>query len=124
MYCKTYNMPEIPVPTVTFDSPKGFRGFLYGSKLAENLSQGGSRDLLAQALVDLEGGGLPPFVHVHDEIGSVGPDSRFQDFMEIMSIGPAWASSLPILVEGYSGPVWTKQSHGYREGKMLSGRWV
>lgn len=123
-YCKAYNMPEIPVPTVTFDNPKGFRGFLYGSKLAENISQAISRDLLAQALVDCESASLPAFVHVHDEIGSVGEESRFGEFMEILSIGPSWAKEFPILVEGYSGPIWTKQTKGYKEGKMLSGRWV
>lgn len=31
-YCKMYNMPEIPVPTVTYRGPR-FRGFLYGSKV-------------------------------------------------------------------------------------------
>lgn len=121
-YCKAYNMPEIAVPTVTFANPKGFRGFLYGSKLAENISQAVSRDLLAQALIDCESAGLPPFVHVHDEIGSVGED--FDEFMTILSTSPSWAEGFPILVEGYSGPIWTKQAKGYREGKMLSGRWV
>lgn len=122
-YCKMYNMPEIPIPTVTFDNPRGFRGFLYGAKIVENISQGISRDLLADAIVCIERDeGIPVVLHVHDEIVCAGPDNKLERICEIMTCPPAWADGFPVSVEGYSGKQWTKTSEGYRELKMLRGK--
>lgn len=123
-YCKMYNMPENPVPTVTYDNPRGFRGFLYGAKIVENVCQGTCRDMLADALVRLEDSGLPVLLHVHDEIVCSGPESRLGAMCETMTTPPSWADGFPVLVEGYSGPQWTKTTHGYTECRMLNGRRV
>jgi DNA polymerase bacteriophage-type len=119
-YCRMLGMPEVPVPTVVYDGPR-MRGFLYGGKICENVIQAMCRDLMAQALVKCEAAGLNPVLHIHDEIVCEAAPERFDEFLEIMGTPPAWASEFPLLVEGYSGPVWTKNSTGYTEGKNFRG---
>lgn len=127
-YCKLYNMEAREVPTVVFDLPRMYgdrckRGFLYGSKVCENITQGVCRDLLADAICRCEQLGLDPVLHVHDEVMCEAPPTKFADFMEVMSTGPAWASGFPILAEGYSGPVWTKRPGAdYIQAEYLGGR--
>lgn len=118
-YCKFYNMPETPVPTVVYDNPRG-RGFLYGSKLCENADQGIARDIMAAAILDCEKKGLPIVVHVHDEIATEAEDDGLEELCEVMLNPPEWTRGIPILVEGYSGECWTKQPVGYREVVMSS----
>lgn len=119
-YCKMYNMPEVPIPTVVYDHPKGYRGFLYGSKVCENVSQGTCRDLLAIALVNLEQQSMLPFIHVHDEAGC--ESEKLEELVCTMSDQPEWARGFPILVEGYFGPMWTKNTKGYREAAAVNGK--
>jgi DNA polymerase bacteriophage-type len=121
-YCKLYGMPEEPVPTVVFSNPRGFAGFLYGSKVCENAVQGICRDLLAHALVCCEQEGLKPVLHVHDEIVCEAPPSKLRRFMEIMSDPPAWAKGFPVLAEGYSGSIWTKDPVGNELVNAQDGR--
>lgn len=123
-YCKMYGMPETAIPTVTFDNPRGFRGFLYGAKITENACQAICRDLIAEALVHLEQDGLPVILHVHDEIACAGPDNKLERMCEIMTCPASWADGFPVLVEGYSGKQWTKTYDGYRDIKMLRGKVV
>jgi DNA polymerase bacteriophage-type len=121
-YCKLYGMPEVSVPTVMFSNPRGFDGFLYGSKVCENAVQGICRDLLANALVRCEQEGLKPVLHVHDEIVCEAEPSKLRRFMEIMSDPPAWAKGFPVLAEGYSGAVWTKDPSGNELMNAQDGR--
>lgn len=123
-YCKLYGMPPTPVETVVYDSPRGYLGFLYGSKTAENITQGTARDLLANTLVNTEQLSMRPFLHVHDEAACEAEDRRLEEFLCCMSDVPKWGVGAPVLVEGYSGPVWTKQTKGYRELAALNGRIV
>lgn len=126
-YCKLYNMPEVAVPTVTYLSPKyggKHRTFLYGGKSTENACQGICRDVMAVALVEFERAGLDPFLHVHDDAATESGPERHEEHMEIMSAPPTWAPGFPVLVEGYSGPVWTKTPKGYRETVYMCGRKV
>lgn len=118
-YCAMYGMPPVPVPTVIFDGPRG-RGFLYGAKIAENVCQGASRDVMAHSLVDCEGAGLLPVIHVHDEIGCETPQLELQ--LEIMSAPRPWTTGFPILVEGHVGPMWSKQPKGYRQLSAMNGK--
>jgi DNA polymerase len=123
-WCRLFGAPEVPRPTVVYDSPRMKNVALWGSKVSENVCQAVCRDLLADALVRCEQAGLRPVLHVHDEIVCEAPGDRLREFMAIMSTGPAWADGLPILAEGYSGPVWSKVSEGYEELNMLLGRRV
>lgn len=121
-YVKLYNMPEQVVPTVIFDHPRGYQGFLYGSKLVENIAQAICRDFMADALVKAEQAGLKPVLHVHDELVCDAEDKHMETLLDIMSTGPGWIDGFPLVVEGYSGPIWTKQTKGYRELSAMNGR--
>jgi DNA polymerase bacteriophage-type len=123
LYCKIYGMPEIAVPTVMFDNPRG-GGFLYGARTCENICQGICRDLEADTVVIAEKDGLTPIIHVHDEVVNDGPEDQLDHLLRIMSVGPEWAEGFPLLVEGYSGPQWTKNPTGYIERSMLNGEFV
>jgi DNA polymerase bacteriophage-type len=126
-FVKMYNMPEMTVPTVVFDLPRLFgtkckEGFLYGSKMCENIVQAMCRDFVAETLVNLESEGMRPFIHVHDEIGCEADESKLDRFMEIMSTPPTWAPNFPLLAEGYSGAIWSKLTKGYRTQDAINGR--
>jgi DNA polymerase len=124
-YMKLYGMAEQRIPTVVYDKPNakfGRTGFLYGSKVAENVTQAMCRDLLADALVNLESEGLNPVLHVHDE-GCCEKGPEYLDrLMEVMSTPPSWASDFPLLVEGCAAPIWTKQTKKFTERKALCGK--
>lgn len=118
---KLFGMEESPVKTVAYDHPRGYETILYGSKVFENACQATCRDIMANALVNFESVGLNPFMHVHDEGCCESGQNRFGEFMEIMSAPPSWADGFPIMVEGYSGPIWTKTPKGYMEANYFNG---
>jgi len=88
------------------DSTKGPVGWLrigtYGGKLCENVTQAVARDILANALVNVERAGFSVVLHVHDElvvevqkkIGSV------EEIEVIMAKLPAWCSDWPVKAAG------------------------
>lgn len=119
-YCKMYNMPEIAIPTVVYDSPRK-PDFLYGSKIVENICMGIEADLLADAVVRSYNAGLKPLLHVHDELVCEAPEERFDEMLEILTLPPSWADGLPVKAEGYSGKQWSKAQHGYTIKEMQSG---
>lgn len=76
----------------------------YGGKLAENVTQGVCRDLLAEAMFRLERNGYPVVLHVHDEAVpevedtpglEAGPVER------LMSVRPTWGRDFPIAAAGF-----------------------
>ena len=79
----------------------------YGGKLAENVTQAVSRDILADAMLRVEAHGYPIVMHVHDEIVcevlTCGPNMDLPLFEKCVAHVPAWASGLPIAVEGWRG---------------------
>lgn len=82
----------------------------YGGKLAENVTQATSRDLLAAAMLRMEERGLHIVGHVHDEvileepIGSV----TVEEVCALMSEAPPWAEGLPLAAAGYKGTYYYK----------------
>jgi DNA polymerase len=96
-YAKLFGTPANPVETVCFDHPHGYRGFLYGGRIMENVVQAICRDLLVAALIRVEDAGLNIVLHVHDEIVTEGTDMK--ELARLMSIQPDWARDFPIMVE-------------------------
>lgn len=75
----------------------------YGGRLTENSVQATSRDLLANGMLNLERGGYPTVMTVHDEVVS----EIDEDFDSLKHAGhlmcklPAWAEGLPVAVDGH-----------------------
>ena len=76
----------------------------YGGKLAENVTQAVSRDILAASMQGIEDAGYQIVLTVHDEIIAEAPDE--EDFnatalAAMMSTTPAWAKGLPLAAAGF-----------------------
>ena len=87
-----------PVPTIMYQSSKGFRLPLFPSKVAQNNTQAVARDLLGFALIQAENSGLQVVSHCHDEI--IDQSSNLDLLLEVMRRKPDWAEGLPVDAEG------------------------
>ncbi len=82
------------------------RSGTYGGKLTENIVQAISRDLLADALVRLEGAtDAVTVLHVHDEVvletPTAGAEVTLKQVEAIMCTPPTWAADFPIAVKPF-----------------------
>lgn len=127
LYCRlpsgrllTYQRPRLvpgmtpwgkPVEKITFegwnsDYTRGSVGWCrmdtYGGKLTENVVQATSRDILAHAMLGLEGAGYPVVLHVHDEPVSEVPAGygSVEQYEMIMRMLPPWCADWPISAAG------------------------
>lgn len=98
---RTEEGPYGPRTRASFAHPgrPGFRQDTYGGKLAENVTQGIARDVLAEGLVRLERAGYTTVGHVHDEAMVEGTDDV--GVKELMCKVPRWAVGLPIDGEAF-----------------------
>jgi DNA polymerase len=76
--------------------------------LAENVTSGTARDLLAAALMRADARGWPIVFHCHDEITIEAPDGTLteQDLLALMLESPAWAAGLPLGAKAHSGSIY------------------
>jgi DNA polymerase len=105
----SYYDPRIDGNTLSYNAPKYGRQSTYGGELVENLVQAVSRDILAEALVRLEGE-FPAAFTVHDEVVCVPKENNarsYREFERIMREVPIWAKGLPIDVE-----CWQNERYG------------
>lgn len=85
-----------------YNRASGGRVRLWSGLCTENLIQAVARDLLANALLELEAEGLPVIAHVHDEVWIDGIHDP-QEIENIICRAPAWAKGLPLSAEGWCG---------------------
>ena len=82
-----------------FSDANGLRVETYGGRLTENATQAVARDILADALINLEREGYPVIGHVHDEV--LVETTDLAAVQEIMCVPPAWAPTLPLDAKGF-----------------------
>lgn len=75
----------------------------YGPKLVENIVQGISRDLLAEAMQRVTENGYNIVMHVHDEVVIEAPMDfgSLEKVCDVMALAPSWAVGLPLRADGY-----------------------
>jgi DNA polymerase len=84
---------------------KWHRIYTYGGKLAENIDQAVSRDVMAAAMPRAEAAGYPIVLTVHDELNTECPDRpEFDDkaLSKLLSTNPDWAPGLPLAAKGFT----------------------
>lgn len=77
--------------------------YTHGGKACENIVQALCRDLLAYAMINVEGGGYPIVLSVHDELVCETPDTADYTVAELerlMCELPEWAEGFPLVAEG------------------------
>lgn len=77
--------------------------YTHGGKACENIVQALCRDLLAYAMVNVEGGGYPIVLSVHDELVCETPDTpeyTVAELEKLMCTLPEWAEGFPLVAEG------------------------
>lgn len=78
--------------------------YVWGGYLTENIIQAICRDLLAEAMMDLESQGIPIGLHVHDELIAVVPTDVAPKTLGLaltaLRTRPTWAPDLPLDAEG------------------------
>lgn len=76
----------------------------YGGKWAENVTQAGARDTLADPMPRIEGHGYAIVLSVHDELLTETPDEprySWEQLAALMATPPAWAPDLPLAAAGF-----------------------
>lgn len=84
----------------------------YSGKLAENIVQGSSADVLMDGLLAADDAGYEPVLSVHDEIICEPPDDdAFDDkgLSHLMVSSSPWAVGMPLAAKGFTG-------HRYHKG--------
>lgn len=85
---------------------------LWGGTLAENVTQRMARDILAEAVLNLEAAGFPVAFHNHDEVVLDVPlDHREQtkaEAVRIFTVTPEWANGLPLAADADFAEAYTK----------------
>lgn len=117
-----------------FDPVKKHDVETYGGRLAENLTQATARDVLAAALVRLQGAGFKVVGHVHDEVIIEGPGSwvdadgmpsleggrAFAEVRRLMTEPNPWSVSLPLRAAGAVMARYGKPSDEQEEATELA----
>jgi DNA polymerase len=110
-----YAEPEMTAEGVRYWGRNIYKGgkwdrvHTYGGKIAENITQATSRDILALAMVNLDDAGFPLILQVHDEVVCEADGHHLlNDMKNIMLVSPSWAAGLPIDVEVFESQRYRK----------------
>ncbi len=77
----------------------------YSGKLAENIVQGSSADVLMDGLLAADAAGYEPVLSVHDEIICEPPDEdgySDEGLSELMANSSPWSSGMPLSAKGFT----------------------
>ncbi len=91
--------------SVNSKTKKWSKRSLYGGLLMENVVQATARDLMADAMLRLEKGGIfTPLLSVHDEIVTEAKEHNADPRLleKLMCETPDWAAGCPVDAEGYA----------------------
>jgi hypothetical protein len=105
--CLHYLDPETDGESFSYmgvdtDTRRWMRTKSYGGKLDENSVQAISRDLLVNGMFELEAGGYPLIMTVHDEaVSEIEPTKSLEEAQELFCRAPEWAAGLPLVSEGW-----------------------
>jgi DNA polymerase len=83
----------------------------HGGKLAENVTQAASRDVLAYSMPTIERAGYDLVLTVHDEILTETPDEDSYtpaELSRMMTTLPPWAQGLPLAAKGFEAARYRK----------------
>ena len=91
-----------PTEVVLYLDNNSVQKELYGGKLTENLTQAVARDLLANAIFNVEAHGYRGVLYVHDELVAEVPEGfgSVMELCDLMCRLPPWAAGLPLKAEG------------------------
>ena len=77
----------------------------YGGKFTENVVQAIARDLLANAMTQLDAAGFKIVCHIHDEclteVQAATCRTHLKEMEKIMGTPPEWALDMPLRADGY-----------------------
>ena len=84
--------------------------FLYGGLLTENAVQALSRDIMAGAMLRLDGAGYHPILTVHDEVLCEEKNcfGNLEEMISIMTMGETWTTGFPINAAGWENTRYRK----------------
>lgn len=97
--------PVLRTQLTALKSPQWFREGIYGGLLANAATQGGCRDILVDAMLELDAEGYPIILHVHDDITAELDDSDprdHEDMIEVMLRQAKKYPGLPLNAEGFT----------------------
>lgn len=110
---KEWEKVEISYMGVDSTTKQWTRLKTYGGKITENVVQAIARDLLADAMREMDARGLNIVMHVHDEVVAEtladGAEETLDLMSWIMSQGLPWADGLPLGAEGYITDFYKKE---------------
>lgn len=96
--------PMLKYMAVDSQTNKWRRHTAYGGLLVENVTQAVARDLLAEAMLNLDTQGYEIVLHVHDEVGCEQHEGQSEKQVQAIVSGvPVWAEGLPMAAEGWTG---------------------
>lgn len=84
----------------------------YSGKLAENITQSASRDVLAAGMFAAESAGYEIVLSVHDELITEAPDTpdyNAEHLASLMATNPKWADGLPLAAAGFDAYRYRKE---------------
>ena len=109
-----YRNPKIELgkfeqEAITYDDTKiGARKESYGAKFVENILQGISRDILANAMINLQSYGHI-VAHVHDEVVlECNREETVEHICDLMNVPPTWMPKIKLKAEGFESMYYKK----------------